>query len=466
MTSTALGLGPSDFALDSGSESRFECIYYKQPSRRASETSQTNRGTRETANTSKPSSRETTGEDIRDDSNSEGSDVGSSTQEFRSETQYYDLADLKVILSYNGEQYCFLVASHALCMASKVWKRIIHPNGFRELETEPHGSDGATIKVIRLEDDAANTLDMVFSIIHLRTESIPKNLSFRRLRQLAIICDKYECGKALGPWPGMWMQEHIANAMAPGFEDWLFIAKVLDPTQMRAKEISRNLVLEAGSKSICGSYMKRYATSSETQFEVNLDLMPDKIKERAHALRKVIKMLRQFVGELSCVSFNDQYFNLPRPITFCRTCSDIALGSLMRSLKGLFLWPLVHGDKRVEWHGSLQVLVDRIECVHMTTLIHRTSSHPVVPARVSSFTATGRRASSISHKRISSTSTISNMPFIGPSNCNPPVEEKLKITREARSDRPNKTLDYGYASVMQDLRYEHPAFHKDSYHRM
>ncbi|KAK6359138.1 hypothetical protein TWF696_000305 [Orbilia brochopaga] len=491
MTSAVAVLGPSDFAFDAGSESIFHWSFYTQPpSRRTSKLSKLTSPTKEsspplldlfglapkyiTEDEDEPSSSDSEESDADPDW-AKSETINRTNQTYEFEKQHYDLADLKVVLKTNNKMYCFLVASHALCMASKVWKRIIHPNGFRELEYEPRGPDGASIKVIRLEDDVANTLDIIFNIIHLETDSIPKKLSFRRLRQMAIICDKYECAKALGPWPEMWMQEHLANATTPGFEDWLFIAKVLDPTQMKAKEITKSLVMETSSKSVCGTYIKRFTSTptSEKEFEVNLELMPDSIKdyvvkERARAVRKITNMLRQFVRELSRVAFDDQQpgYNVAIPLSYCPTCSDIAVGSLIRSLKRLLLWPLLHGDGRAEWHGSLGALIAQVECLHMTTLIHKTSSHPVVPARVSSSTATGGRASfSASHNRMSSASTIGSSTFIGPaSNCKPLPEEKFKITREARSTRPNKTLDYGYATNIDGLKYEFPAYHKDSYH--
>ncbi|KAF3913406.1 hypothetical protein ABW20_dc0108814 [Dactylellina cionopaga] len=191
--------------------------------------------------------------------------------------QYCETPDLKVVLQNGSRTHIFLVLSHALTIASKVWKRIISPGSFKLLDKEPYGRDGEYIKIMNLEDDDPPALDIIFKIIHLQTDKIPFWSSFKLLRNLAIVCDKYECGKVLKPWSHLWMKTYTDKATSARYEDWLFIAKALDPKNMRTTEISRALTLESSSKSECGTYLVRSCGRYHEDWTVTLELIPDKI---------------------------------------------------------------------------------------------------------------------------------------------------------------------------------------------
>ncbi|KAK6530622.1 hypothetical protein TWF281_007462 [Arthrobotrys megalospora] len=292
-------------------------------------------------------------------------------------TEYYESPDLKVVLKNERGTYTFLVSSHALSIASKVWKFTIHPQGFKELETETLGSYG-TVKVMRLEDDDVLALDLIFQILHLRTDEILSDVSFGFLRRIAVVSDKYECGKALNPWPKMWMKPYEGLAIVPQYEDWIFIAKTLQPKNTKMKVISTRLVLEVSSKSECGKYFRRdVAIPVGSKVEIDLELLPDRFlayvtQERSKAVHTIVTMLRQFVSDIASAN---QYLTLSGSIRskFCENevCSDLAVGSLIRNLKTSRLWPLLSSDHPHNWHGSVSALVRRIEGLKMTTLIQR-----------------------------------------------------------------------------------------------
>ncbi|KAK6530623.1 hypothetical protein TWF281_007463 [Arthrobotrys megalospora] len=295
--------------------------------------------------------------------------------------EYYESPDLKVIIKGKPSDYIFLVSSHALSIASRVWRRTLAPQNIKDLESQPfEDSDDGTIKVLYVDDIDPLALDILFKVIHWQTEDLPQTLPFDSLRKLAIACDRYDCGKVLNPWPLVWMEEYESKATLPGFEDWIFIAQVLDTRNTKAREISRNMVLEASSVSKCGKYLRRdvreIAIAAHTT-EVELDFIPAGIleyvvRERRKAIDDIITMLRQFVGNMITTCADEDVGSFGPDLTqadFCQSeaCSDIALGSLIRSLKSLGLWPLLRPGTPQEWHGSVTTLVMQIEVIKMTT---------------------------------------------------------------------------------------------------
>ncbi|KAF3217062.1 hypothetical protein TWF106_008111 [Orbilia oligospora] len=316
--------------------------------------------------------------------------------------EYYESPDLKVIIKGDPDGMAFLVSSHALAMASKEWRSELSPSNLKNLErhTFEASSDG-TIKVLCLEDVDPSSLDILFQVIHWKTEDLPQHLTFDALRKLATACEKYTCGRVLNPWPLVWMEEYEQQAVRPGFEDWMFIAQALDTRNAKVDVISRQMVLEISSISKCGTYLRRDVrgegiSAHTTEIEVNL--MPPRVlgtdfsykqlsrkihvancllrkfsrteyilQERTKAIDQVICLLRQFVSDIASASSGS--YGLREEFCLSETCSDIASGSLLRNLKALNLWPLLRSGTPQEWHGSLTTLVMQIETIRMTTFL-------------------------------------------------------------------------------------------------
>ncbi|RVD83687.1 uncharacterized protein DFL_005466 [Arthrobotrys flagrans] len=293
--------------------------------------------------------------------------------------EYYDSPDLKVIIKGEPGYIAFLVSSHALAMASKEWRSKLSLSNLKDLENHPFGasSDG-TIKVLCLDGVDPLSLDILFRVIHWKTEDLPQHLTFDALRKLAIACEKFGCGRVLNPWPLVWMEEYEEQAILPGFEDWMFIAQALDTRNSKAREISRQMILEVSSISKCGTYLRRDVRGdgiAAHTIKVEVNLIPPRIlehilQERTKAVDEVICLLRQFVSNITSASSDSGSFGLTGK-EFCRneTCSDIALGSLLRSLKALNLWPLLRSGTPQEWHGSVTTLVMQVETIRMTTFL-------------------------------------------------------------------------------------------------
>ncbi|KAK6495523.1 hypothetical protein TWF481_002572 [Arthrobotrys musiformis] len=117
------------------------------------------------------------------------------------------------------------VSAAALRNASPVWRRMLNPeNGFQSLPTEEFGN--TELPVLSLEDDDADSMLILLRIsMHYRNRAIPKSLSYEQLLEIAILCDKYDCGDLVHPWPSFWIKELMQNGnqLKPGYEGWLRI---------------------------------------------------------------------------------------------------------------------------------------------------------------------------------------------------------------------------------------------------
>lgn len=129
------------------------------------------------------------------------------------------LGDLLLLVDEGEHQVTFRVSTKAMCLASPVWRVMLDPSGpFKEAHPEND-------QVLFPEDDA-QALQIVLCIAHLEFHSIPENLSFTQLLNLAIICDKYDTGRLILPWFSKWKKSFKDSAVKLGHEQSLLIAWV------------------------------------------------------------------------------------------------------------------------------------------------------------------------------------------------------------------------------------------------
>lgn len=127
--------------------------------------------------------------------------------------------DLSLLVDEGENQVTFRVSSKAMCLASPVWRVMLDPSGpFKEARPENDS-------VLFPEDDA-QALQILLYIAHLQFHSIPENLSFTQLLNLAIICDKYDTARLLFPWFHKWGTSFRDSALELGHECSLLIAWV------------------------------------------------------------------------------------------------------------------------------------------------------------------------------------------------------------------------------------------------
>lgn len=112
----------------------------------------------------------------------------------------------------NNHLTTFRISSKVLQLASPVFAGMFGPH-FREGQQPQQGES----PVIRLEDDDASLMSIIFDILHFRGSGKNSDIDAERLACLAIHCDKYDLVKALGPWVSVWF-ENVKRTIEPSEE--------------------------------------------------------------------------------------------------------------------------------------------------------------------------------------------------------------------------------------------------------
>ncbi|KAK6352420.1 hypothetical protein TWF730_009247 [Orbilia blumenaviensis] len=298
------------------------------------------------------------------------------------------LADLVVELTDSPNNDLFLVSSTILRIVSPVWRKLLDPDSdFAPLEKAT--ALGKEYPKTRLEGIDTDSLKIVFNILHHQYQSTPRQLSFERLRYIAILADMYNFAIVLLPWAESWI---LALESKPsgsqgylqfGYEDSLFIATVFKDVkgsnsiiQNVSRQLIRDLVISMPGESKEDSDPKysRLNTVTKNREHLDLCLVPEKIlryirEEREKLLSKALFPLWVFTQGMVKLSLHRPTADVKES---CQNpdCFAIALGSLLRSI----MWSrvrdiLMASQFRIPENMSLQIAVQEIGKLKMTTLI-------------------------------------------------------------------------------------------------
>ena len=166
----------------------------------------------------------------------------------------FDGGDVKITFLLEDNVYTTKVSSHAMLLASPVWKKFIFPpwdpQPTAQSQIEPHSgvqesvmqnnalsslqdsvtqdtstpSSNTTEKSIDFTEDNAVALLLILQIAHLQFGKLSTQISSEKLLELAKLSDQYQCVGVLKPWIDSWIES--AELQGPdwlGKENWLFI---------------------------------------------------------------------------------------------------------------------------------------------------------------------------------------------------------------------------------------------------
>ena len=128
--------------------------------------------------------------------------------------------DLDVVVGIGEESRTFRVCKAAMRLTSPVWRAMLSTEyNFMEATKTTH-------EITFPEDDVASFFTVLLAG-HVRFLEIPKCVDEKILRNLCVLCDKYDCITVLRPWLAVWMApllENLRNRKFPS--DWAMIAWV------------------------------------------------------------------------------------------------------------------------------------------------------------------------------------------------------------------------------------------------
>ncbi|KAK6509168.1 hypothetical protein TWF481_003929 [Arthrobotrys musiformis] len=111
--------------------------------------------------------------------------------------KYYDIdknhtcqVSLSESIGGSGETktHIYRVSESTLRLASSVLARMVDPASPWRKDSDENGN-----LAIMLHDDDPEALEILFKLMHFQKESIPKRLGLKKIFQLALVCDKYDC---------------------------------------------------------------------------------------------------------------------------------------------------------------------------------------------------------------------------------------------------------------------------------
>ena len=114
----------------------------------------------------------------------------------------------------------FRVSSHAMRLASPVWRAMLSP----PFDTK---EDNLGVWVKSFPEDNVLSFFLILLASHLKFAELPKELDFEDLVNLCVFCDKYDCISVINPWLSGWMAPYMNSVAQPGYEGWCTIAWVL-----------------------------------------------------------------------------------------------------------------------------------------------------------------------------------------------------------------------------------------------
>ena len=100
------------------------------------------------------------------------------------------------------------VSSHAISNASPVFKAMLNPRF-----TDKDNFSFADPLELDLPDDDCDAMIWMCFALHL--QDLPEGrVPLELLKRLAILCDKYDCARAMQPWSRLWLYEWVRDSSA------------------------------------------------------------------------------------------------------------------------------------------------------------------------------------------------------------------------------------------------------------
>ena len=165
------------------------------------------------------------------------------------EHQHTRTGPVTLVIDREGDLYMKLdngslkVSRKALSLSSPVFHAMFGANSkFKEATDMTPASDG--VQIVLFKDDNFEAMTLVARIAHLQSEDVPTTLAFNQLYQVAVICDKYDLKRCLGPWTKIWATPYLDCYARQGYEKLLFISVVFQFDEL-FKDVTRHIVINS-----------------------------------------------------------------------------------------------------------------------------------------------------------------------------------------------------------------------------
>lgn len=230
----------------------------------------------------------------------------------------------------NRQLLVLKVASKTLALASPVFKKMLNSSFEEGIAKATKGS-----VAIPLPEDDAEAMTIICRALHNINDLVPEQLSSTLLEEIAVLCNKYDCARALMAHGNVWIRSGLDSSPSSlDLDRLLFAASVLDIPAAFAK-VAWDFVLARVERII--------------DLEVGLPaLFPDQI----------LRELDHMKDELHQKLINALEIPLKAFLTSrrCPASERVAL-QYLQNLHGSSLWPIGHLFQK----ASLSMILTRIQ---------------------------------------------------------------------------------------------------------
>ena len=164
------------------------------------------------------------------------------------------------------------VSSKILSTASPVFRSMFSPR-FREGAAL---ASGTALIEIEFPDEPPQALEAVFNVLHFRHDCVSANVSFDALYEIALVVDKYDLARALGPWKEVWLRRGAGDGGRGLFVMYVFGDKEGFREGCR-KEIVRGLGYGGGDDDGNDSEGEEGKGKKEKEKGWDCDALPEKV---------------------------------------------------------------------------------------------------------------------------------------------------------------------------------------------
>ena len=160
-----------------------------------------------------------------------------------------------------GARRNLLVSSSALSLGSPVFAAMLNST-FKEATVPADGSP----RTLQFPEDNPRAVTTLCNVLHHQSQFVRVE-KFKDLNKLAILCDKYDCARALKPWSTLWLQRWPGSES--GEDDYLKMIYISYAFDDRA-------AFYAASLAILQHYTEEKMTD-ESATRRGLDILPDNV---------------------------------------------------------------------------------------------------------------------------------------------------------------------------------------------
>ena len=166
----------------------------------------------------------------------------------------------------------FRVSSIMLSLASPVFRAMLSPRLHEGIQVTP--ASATVLLEVEFPDESPQALEAIFNVLHFRQDCMSANVSYDILYEIALVVDKYDLVKALGPWGEVWLR----GAGGGGWGKRLFATYVFGDREGFRKECQRAILQSHGYDcNLNGGSEKGKETEMEEENDWDSNLVPTRV---------------------------------------------------------------------------------------------------------------------------------------------------------------------------------------------